>query len=196
MDGADLATQLDAGAPAPEPGWFLTRDGRRLAVRTIRAADARLLIDLFARLSSESRRRRFRINLDRLDHEAKWDAARVLAGVDNRTWGGAVVAVDRDAQGCEELVGVARLAREPAHPDSPEAEVAVVVRDDFQGRGVGRELLRGLVRLAKQMGVRTLIAQIEADNEPALRLFRSLGLPSETTVSQAEVEMRLAVPEF
>jgi L-amino acid N-acyltransferase YncA len=90
---------------------------------------------------------------------------------------------------------VARLAREPDHPDSPEAEVAVVVRDDFQRCGVGRELLRGLVRLAKQMEVRTLIAQIEADNEPALRLFRSLGLPSETTVSRAEVEMRFAVPE-
>jgi RimJ/RimL family protein N-acetyltransferase len=193
MTGADMATRFDAGAQ--EPAWFLTRDGRRLAVRTLRAPDARLLIDLFDRLSSESRRRRFRIKVDQVDSKAKWEHARVLARVDNRTVSGAVVAVDRDAYGCEQLVGVARLAREPAHPASPEAEVAVVVRDDFQGCGVGRELLRGLVRLAGQMGVRTLIAQIEADNEPALRLFRSLGLPSETTVSRAEAEMRFAVPE-
>jgi RimJ/RimL family protein N-acetyltransferase len=117
-----------------------------------------------------------------------------MADVDNRTLGGALLALARDDQGCEQAVGVARLARQPAQPDSPEAEAAVVVRDDFQGRGVGSELLRRLVLLAKQMGVRTLIAEIEADNEIAIRAFRALNLPTETTIRSAEVAMRIEVP--
>jgi RimJ/RimL family protein N-acetyltransferase len=160
----------------------------------IRAADARLLIDLFMRLSPESRRRRFHTNLENLSSEAKWERAAALADVDNRTLGGAVLAVVRDANGCEQIVGVARLARYPDQPDSPEAETAVVVRDDFQGRGVGRELLRRMVLLAKQMGVRTIIAEIEADNEAALRLFRRLELPGETDVRRGLVVMRMQVP--
>ncbi|HXF61249.1 MAG TPA: GNAT family protein [Caldilineaceae bacterium] len=175
-------------------GQFTTRDGYPLSYRLIRAADARLLIDLFDRLSPESRRRRFHANLEHLSGEAKWERASALANVDNRTLGGAVLAIERDADGCEQVVGVARLARPPDQPHSPEAEVAVVVRDDFQGRGVGSELLRRMARLAQQMGVRTLVAEIEADNEAALRLFRGLALPAETTAHRGLVVMRIQTP--
>ena len=178
----------------PRP-TFTTRDGYRLHARLIRPEDASLLIELFEKLSPATRRRRFHADFDRINQEIKQETAWELANVDNRTQGGAVLAIDLDKEGAEHIVGVARLARPLDQPDAPEAEAAIVVRDDFQGRGVGTELLQRLVRLAKQMQLKTIVATIEADNSAAIKIFRELGLPAETHTSQAETEMRIAVPE-
>ena len=129
-----------------------------------------------------------------MDDRLKWATARGLADVDNETLGGAVLALEVDAAGEEHVVGVARLGRPPDDPHSPEAEAAIVVRDDYQGRGVGTELLRRMVLLAKQMRLKTILAIIESDNEPALRAFRGLGLPVDVRVHRAQVEMRFEVP--
>jgi acetyltransferase len=118
-----------------------------------------------------------------------------LANVDNRTAQGAVVAAQRHDRGGEELVGVARLARPLNALDSPIADAAIVVRDDFQGQGVGRELLRRMVLLAKQMGVRTIRAVFSSYNESAIQLFRELGLPYTIDIEHGETEMLIAVPE-
>jgi acetyltransferase len=174
--------------------WFKTRDGHKLSSRLIQPADAPLLLDLFERLSSETRRRRFHIAVDHVSEELKRQTALELAHVDNRTQGGAVLALDKDEQGQPHIVGVARLARPAGQPDHPEAEAAIVVRDDFQGRGVGTELLRRMVLLAKQMQVKTIIAAIEADNLAAIKLFRALGLPTQTHTSHGEMEMRITAP--
>lgn len=187
--------QRYAGTLAQAPSWFTTRDGVCLFFRTIRPDDVAGLIDLFDRLSPESRRRRFHGNPDKVDERLKWATARALANVDNRTLGGAVLALEVDAGGMEHIIGVVRLGRPLDEPDSPEAEAAVVVRDDYQGSGVGTELLRRMVLLAKQMGLQTIVAQIEADNEPALRVFRSLKLPVEVNVHRAQTIMRFEVPE-
>jgi acetyltransferase len=182
-----------AGTLDQAPSWFTTTDGYRLVGRVIHADDAPRLIDLFDQLSSETRRRRFHLNVDNLSEEVKRETARRLAEVDNRTLGGAVLAIDVEDRG--RIVGVARLGRAAGQPDSPEAEAAIVVRDDFQGRGVGRELLRRLVLLAKQMRVQTIVAVIEMDNLRALRAFRELGLPTETVTRRGETILHIAVPK-
>jgi GNAT superfamily N-acetyltransferase len=174
--------------------WIETRDGRRLTARLIRSDDAPLLIDLFERLSSETRRRRFHADVDHLDEASKRRHAQRLVDVDNRTDGGAVLALDSDTAGNEFIVGVARLMRPEGQPDHPEAEAAIVVRDDYQGQGIGTQLLRRMVLLAIRMNVRTILAEIEANNYPALRLFRELGLPTETQTSRAETIMLIQVP--
>ena len=174
------------------PG-FKTRTGQRLHMRLLEPADSPLLLDLFHRLSPETRRRRFHGNVDHLSAEVLADAAVELANVDNKTGQGAVVAVQRSG-GAEELVGVARLARPLNDPDSTVAEAAIVVRDDFQGQGVGSELLRRLVLLARQMQVQTIRAVFSSYNESAIQLFRELGLPYTITVDHGETEMLIAVP--
>lgn len=192
-DGVTM--QRYAGTLAEAPPCFTTRDGVCLRARSIQPDDAARLIDLFDRLSSESRRRRFHFNPDNLSDEMKWKTACALADVDNRGQGGAVAALEVDAAGVESIVGVARLGRPESEPNSPEAEAAVVIRDDYQGRGVGTELLRRMVLLAKQMRVQTIVAIIEADNEPALQVFRNLALPVVVRTHRAETEMRFEVPE-
>lgn len=176
------------------PPIFRTRDGKLLYTRLIRPEDAPLLIDLFDNLSADARRRRFRVDADHVTEERKQMMARQLAGVDNRTSGGAVLAIERDAEAGERIVGVARLARPEGQPDDPQAEAAIVVRDDYQGRGVGTELLRRMMLLAKLMELESVLAIIEANNVRTLRVFRNLNLPASVTTSRAETHMVIQVP--
>jgi ribosomal protein S18 acetylase RimI-like enzyme len=174
--------------------WFKTRDGQKLKVRLLQPEDAALLVDFFLHLSPESRWRRFHANVDHMSERLIDQRAEELAQVDNERLMGAIVALSQEQDG-EHIVGSVRLARNPATPDSTEAEAAIVVRDDFHGRGVGQELLRRMVLLAKQMHVKTILAIFQPDNEAAIRLFRELNLPFKTQVRHGETEMRLEVPE-
>lgn len=170
-----------------------TRDGRSLRCRLMNPHDAPLLIDLFDSLSVESKRRRFHYAVDLTPRALVLEEAERLSAVDNRTTAGAVVALEND-EGRDRIIGVARLMRPPSEPESPDAEAAIVVRDDYQGQGVGKELLRRMVLLAKAMHVRTIVAEIEADNHSAIMAFRKLGLPTTSTTTHAETTLRISVP--
>src|SRR4051794_2759251 len=173
------------------PSWFLSKDGYWLYARLIQPEDQPRLVSLFDLLSSEARRRRFHANVDHLPPEVIDRRAYNFATVDNLQTGGAVVAIDYRGAG-QKVVGVVRLGA----PHAGVAEVAVVVRDDFQGRGVGRSLMQRLPSLARRMDVHTVIAIVEADNLPALRLFRRLHFPYTSITSRAETELRIEIPAF
>jgi acetyltransferase len=170
------------------PSWFLCKDGTWLYARLIQPEDEERLLHLFDHMSSQTRRRRFHTNVDYLDEETVQMHAHAFATVDNLHTGGALVAVDYQGVG-QYIAGVARLGA----PAEGAAEVAVVVRDDFQGRGVGRALLQRIPTLARRMGVHTIVAAIEADNLPALRLFRRLNYPSTSRTSRGQTEMRITL---
>ncbi len=172
---------------------FSTRDGHTLYSRTIRPADADELLAFFERLSSKTRRRRFHTDADHLSEDVKHELALQLASVDNRTSGGAVLAIDRTDDGRDVIVGVARLARPEWSVDSGTAESAVVVQDNFQNRGVGTELVFRLVLLAKQMNVEKMLAEFESTNKAAIRLFREINLPTEISVHQGETTLDIHV---
>lgn len=174
---------------------FAARNGTAIHCRLIQSDDTPLLIDLFSHLSPESRRRRFNLPLEHIDESRIEQEAQRLTAVDNRTVGGAILAFAQQPGG-EELVGVARLGRFPSDPVSPEAEVALVVRDDFQGQGVGTALLSLLALLARRMHVQTLTASIQADNEALFVLLRSLHLPIQRHTAHAETTISLTVADI
>jgi GNAT superfamily N-acetyltransferase len=70
--------------------------------------------------------------------------------------------------------------------DPSTADVAVVVEDGWQGVGVGRQLLGELTQLAGRRGVRTLTADVQADNDRVLGLVRRL-LPGASLRPEAGV---------
>jgi ribosomal protein S18 acetylase RimI-like enzyme len=179
---------------ADVPAAFETRDGHVLYSRLIQPSDAEELLAFFERLSSSTRRRRFHASADHLTKERKQEAARELASVDNLSEGGAVLALDRDEDGREHIVGVARLAGPEGQSRTSLVESAVVVQDDYQGRGVGTELLFRMVLLAKLMGVEKMLAEFEPSNEAAIKLFRELNLPTEISASHGETSLVISVP--
>jgi len=174
---------------------YRTKDGRELQLRLIEKDDATRLVDFFYALSSESRWRRFHISTDHLDQATVQAKAHAYAAVDNGQQEGAVVALYTDPQLTQRatsvaersplIVGVARLARINPSTAGACAEIAMVVRDDFQQQGVGQALLRQLVSLAKEMDITHLYADVQADNAPALRVLKKLGLPIRTETQHA-----------
>src|SRR3954447_12793658 len=133
-----------------------------VATRPVQDDDLGRFLRMWPRLSPETRYRRFHSPVPRLP----LDLVERLGHVDhaNRE---AVVAVVGG-----EVVGVARYDRSPADPT--EAEFALLVEDDWQNVGLGRQLLGELTRLAARRGVRTLTATVQADNDRMVRLIRRL----------------------
>ncbi|HWV85595.1 MAG TPA: GNAT family N-acetyltransferase [Capillimicrobium sp.] len=137
-----------------------------LRFRPIVPGDAPRLADGLRRLSRESIRRRFLAHRERLSTRE----LRYLTEVD--FWRHyalvAVLADDRD-----ELVAVGRWVRTAEDWDT--AEVAIVVGDCWQGRGVGRHLGMLLADAARSRGVRRFTASMLPENTAAHRLFRAVS---------------------
>jgi RimJ/RimL family protein N-acetyltransferase len=161
-------------------------DGLELLVRPIRGEDRELLAEAFEQLSPESRYRRFFSPLERLSEQ---DLA-YLTGVDHQDHE-ALVAIDPASDG---IIGVARYVRSE---DPTGAEVAVVVGDPWQKRGVASTLLDRLVGRARAAGINHFIALVMSDNEDALELFRHLASGNSYTRRSASgnTEMLIELPE-
>jgi RimJ/RimL family protein N-acetyltransferase len=163
---AGLATgRRPIDAPEPPGRPVVLRDGSAVLIRQVQAGDAPLLADGFARLSDRSRRMRFLARKDALSAAE----VRYFTDVDHHRHE-ALGAVSRaDGRG----VGVARYVRDTDDPQA--AELAVTVVDDWQGRGLGTELLAGLSGRARQEGIRRFTALAAADNAAVAGLLRSMG---------------------
>jgi len=148
------------------------RDGRRLTVRPIQREDAGLLIEFHERLSPQSRYLRFFSPFPHLSPKM----AEYLAGVDFVDRFALVATADED--GVERIVAVARF---DIAPDDVVAEVALVVRDDYQGVGLGTAVFGRLVEMARARGVRRLTGSVLAENRRMLQLLRNHGISAGQT---------------
>ena len=142
---------------------YVIRDGRQVTIRPIAPDDARLLVDLYYRLSEMTRRLRFHsmrqnVPLEEIEQEAKR-----LSDLDPANQAALVATIEEEGE--DRIVAVARLARSE---DPVEAESAIVVRDDFQRQGLGSHLLKLLVEIARAMNVKRLTAWVMAPMQPRL----------------------------
>lgn len=149
------------------------RDGTEVLVRCVRPEDKALLSEGFARLSPESRYRRF------LGSKAALSAAelRYLTEVDGDRHFALGAQRVTDGAAAEGL-GIARFVRDATDPEIAEAAIAVV--DPAHGLGLGTLLLGRLVAAAVERGVRRFRCVVLATNDPMLRLFDALGLDAMT----------------
>ena len=142
------------------------RDGSWVQIRQIRPADRDALRRGFERLSAESRYRRFLAPVEKLTESQ----LTYLTDVDH-TSHEAVVALDMARPG--ELVGVGRYVRDSSA--KAEAEAAVTVADDWQGRGLGMALTRILAGRAAEVGIAAFTALLLAENDAMTSLFDAVG---------------------
>lgn len=169
--------------PRPETEETLS-DGSVIRLREVQPDDKEAIAAGFEKLSPESRYRRFFTAMSRLS-----DAdLRYLTEVDHHDHE-AVLAFARDG----DPVGVARYVRieGPA-----EAEVAVAVVDDWQGRGAGTALLERLVARARENGIERFVASVLQENAEALELFRSIAPddPSPRRTGPGQIELIIELP--
>jgi acetyltransferase len=72
-----------------------------------------------------------------------------------------------------------------------EAEFALVVSDDFQGQGIGKELLRRIIDIARKEGVETIFGEISAENQTMQAICRSMGFRISRDFEDTTVMARL-----
>jgi GNAT superfamily N-acetyltransferase len=146
-------------------------DGTQILIRPIRPDDKALLEQGLHNLSETSVQRRF------LTPKPRFSRAelRYLTEVDGRNH--VALVAERPNAPVRALIGVARYVRLPDDPEA--AEVAVVVADPWQGRGIGTLLVDELAPRARARGVRRFTATMAGDNRPAHRLFQKLARHAE-----------------
>lgn len=176
----------------PTIGDFTTHSGQIVTLRYINKNDAPLLIDLFYRLSPESKRLRFHLYTTKISEEQVREAATKLSDLDQDREMAVVALYFDEADGQEHAVGVARFARKT--PADTEAEVAVVVRDDFQRKGLGKHLLLTLADKAREMGITHFSAWVMADNVRLMKLIKGLELKNvESDARHGEIKIRAPI---
>jgi acyl-CoA synthetase (NDP forming)/GNAT superfamily N-acetyltransferase len=88
------------------------------------------------------------------------------------------------------IVAVARYERLPPQPDHPaDAEVAFLVEDSHQGRGLGTILLEHMAAVAKEAGVQRFVAETLPDNARMLSVFHEAGFEDEQAFAQGVVRV-------
>ena len=155
------------------------RDGTLVRMRPIRADDAPRLVALYDHLSRDTRYGRFFSVMQRLPP----DWARFHADVDYESRLALVVESPDDP---DTLIAVARY--EPAGEPGA-AEVAFVVQDGWQDRGLGTVLFSELLAAAQLNGIRRFRAWVLADNRRMLDLIARLGEVSQRSIDQGVVEL-------
>lgn len=137
-------------------------DGGTVFFRPIVPEDADRLVELHQRLSARTIHYRFFSPRPRLSAR---DVERfTVVDHDDRV---ALVAILG-----EDMIAVARYDRLPG---TDEAEVAFVVEDTHQGRGLGTLLLEHLAGAARERGINRFVAETLPDNQPMIGVFRSAG---------------------
>lgn len=142
-------------------------DGTPILIRPIRPDDKELLSTGLAQLSKESVQRRF------LSPKTRFTNAelRYLTEVDG--WDHVALVAESPTGLGRRLIGVVRYVRLPE--DHGAAEVAFVVADDYQRRGVATALAEELAERAKMRGIRRFTATMASDNGAAHRLMEKLA---------------------
>ncbi len=170
-------------APAADAaGALVLDDGRRIRFRRIVPEDREGLAALFARLSTDSRQRRFmgpRPTLSRRELDYFTDVDHV-----NHE---AIVAVD---QRHGSIVGEARYVRYRDRPGI--ADLAVTVIDDLHRKGIGTALGERVVARATENRVQRLTALTSWENRPARALLKRLGFRPRSSAGH-EIEFELAL---
>src|SRR4051794_34313082 len=156
------------------------RDGSTLRLRPTSAADAAALLAFFERLSPDTRHLRFQGGV-RID--------------------AATIAPFLRSDGNEALSLVAELAGPQASPqivaigtfvrlrDASRAEVAFVVADELQRRGIGSRLLERLAVHARRAGIERFVAQVLPENGAMLRVFGDTGFEVQRRYVDGVVEV-------
>ncbi len=154
-------------------------DGVEVTIRPIRPEDERLMVAFHAKLSEQSIYQRY-FHLMTLDQRTSHERlVRVCFGDYDREI--ALVAEHQAAEhqaasGQAELVAVGRLSK--AHRGN-EAELAFLIVDEYQSRGLGSELARRLIDIAREEKLERVTVEILAGNRPMIEVCRGLGFQLE-----------------
>jgi acetyltransferase len=150
-------------------------------IRPIKPEDEPLKYEMLVSCSEETLKGRYFQKLKGLTHEMLMRLCNI--DYDREI---AIVAEIKETQN-KRLVGAGRIIIEP---DFRTGEFAVIVHDDYQGKGLGYKLVDMLIGIAQEKGMEKFMGYVLTSNQKMLRLMRKLGFTVEGTpdgISQVEL---------
>ena len=160
-----------------------TRTGLNLFIRPVRISDETLLKDFFYSLSDDSTYKRFISARKDMPHERLQEFV-----VIDYTQEIVLLAFIGDDEENEKVIAVGQFGIDE---NKHTAEVAVVVRDDFQNRGIGHAMLSHLTYLAKKQGLLGFTAEVLVDNLQMIKLFEDMGFDIDKKNTEGVYDMKL-----
>ena len=155
--------------------------------RLIRPDDTDRIKELFYDLSEESIYFRFLTPLRSLRRQTLQD----FYNVDQKSDISVVAVIKSDEEGeTETIIGAGRYL---LNRSTNEAEFAILIQDEFQGKGVGTYLLNHLMRIAKSKGIDAFVAYVHPQNQPMIRFIHKTGkvVESKLAIQDEEYVFRL-----
>jgi acetyltransferase len=175
-DASITDAQLPQTAIRPYPTQYVehwvSKDGMPLTIRPIRPEDEPMIVRFHETLSERSVSLRYfhamklsaRVSHERLTRICFIDYDREMA----------IVADRKDPwTDSAEILGVCRLSKSRVREE--EAEFALLINDQFQGRGLGTELLRRILEIGRHEGIKRVTADILPENREMQRVCEKLG---------------------
>jgi acyl-CoA hydrolase/GNAT superfamily N-acetyltransferase len=163
-----------------------TRAGLKVLLRPVKITDEHRLKDFFYSLSSDCMYHRFISTRADMPHER----LQKFVAVDYKKEMVILAVLVEDAG--EMIVGMGQyFITEGTHT----AEVAFVVRDEYQSKGIGMELLSYLTQLAKKNGLHGFTAEALMDNKKMLQLFEKMGFVTEKRAEAGSYELKMLFRE-
>ena len=152
--------------------WRLS-DGTEVLLRPIRPEDEPMEAEMLDTMSEETLRGRFFENLIHVNHE-------MLVRFTNIDYDREMAIVAELTRGKKKrLIGVGRLLGEA---DRGCGEFAVVVHDDYQGKGLGFKLTDVIIGIAQEKGLREVTGYIDSNNRRMLKVVEELGFIAQANV--------------
>ncbi len=193
-----LDMNYDASGRSPYPHLIITpyptkyttswqlSDGTEVLLRAIRPEDEPAEHEMLSTLSEETLRTRFFSVIREISHE--WLVLFCNIDYDRHM---AVVA-ELEEKGKKNMIGVARLIM---NQDLTSGEIAVLVRDKFQGKRLGTKFVEVLIEIARERGLEEVRADVLTENENMLKVFGRLGFSIHWAVGgTSEAVLKLKEP--
>ncbi|MFI5293676.1 MAG: GNAT family N-acetyltransferase [Thermodesulfovibrionales bacterium] len=160
-----------------------TKGGLKIFLRPVKITDEHSLKDFFYSLSGDSMYRRFisiraDMHHDRIQQFVVIDYTKEM------------VILAAEQEGDKEVI--AGMGQYFINENTHTAEVAFLVRDEYQGQGIGTELLLYLTYLAKKNGLHGFTAEVLEDNKPMLQVFENAGFEIEKHVEAGMYELAMS----
>lgn len=152
---------------------MVEKDGTKLLVRPIVPTDEEMLSDMFYDLSDQTIINRFFSMLKSMPHRRLQEFC-VIDYEDEMS-----LVVLHGKRPKQKMVGVGSYHM---NPSTKRAEVAFLVADDWQGRGIGTYLMKELVKIAKAKHIRGLTAEVLRDNVAMIALMHKSGVPVRSSI--------------
>jgi acetyltransferase len=185
--------QLPKLAIRPYPSQYVAsltmKDGTRANIRPIRPEDEPLMVKFHNMLSERSVMMRYTYQIALSERVAHERLVRICFNDYDRELA-LVVDHEDPYTGEPEIMAVGRMTKVPGTDD---AQFAILVADPFQRRGLGAELLRHLMAVAKEEKVRRLQAEFLIDNSVTRRMCEKLGFRLEKVPGEGIVKAEIAI---